>query len=51
MKNILKHDEVRLADIGTLIEPHLYCITSGSRNNKGPDQTIPNFNETVYTQL
>ena len=29
----IKHDDVRLADIGTLTEPHLYCITAGQRNN------------------
>ena len=30
----IKHLEVRLADIGTLAEPHLYAITAGQRNNK-----------------
>lgn len=34
MPYLLKHDEVRLADIGTLIEPHLYSITAGQRNDQ-----------------
>ena len=34
MSYTIKHSEVRLADIGTLTEPHLYAITAGGRNNK-----------------
>ena len=31
---IIKHNDIRVADIGTLQEPHLFHITGGQRNNE-----------------